>query len=157
MPCIVIVWVLSLSMLVSIDTNIMFQALYSSEGASFYILQLIRAGHVQLALSHSVFLEYEDVLLRPASLRSFDLSRKEVMRFLRYFAYVCNKYDPKFLFRPNLKDEKDNIFVELAIASASRFLITSNIKDFMNADLKFDDFEIITPGNFVKQWRQNHG
>ncbi|RLC84599.1 MAG: putative toxin-antitoxin system toxin component, PIN family [Chloroflexi bacterium] len=114
-------------MIVTIDTNIMFQALYSSSGASFYILKLVRSGYLQLALSHTVFLEYEEVLLRPSSLRSFDLSREDVMRILRYIAYTGNKYDPKFLFRPNLRDENDNIFVELAIASNSKFIVTSNI------------------------------
>ena len=144
-------------MLITVDTNIIFQALYSSEGASFYILQLIRSGHLQLALSHYVFLEYEDIRLRPASLKSFDLSRKSAMQVLRYLAYTSSEFDPKFLFRPNLQDENDNIFVELAIVSGSTYIITSNIKDFINADLKFDNFKIITPGNFIKQWRQKNG
>jgi predicted nucleic acid-binding protein len=44
------------------------------------------------------------------------------------------------LFRPNLKDENDNMFVELAIVSQSKFLITNNIKDFVSGELIFDNF-----------------
>jgi predicted nucleic acid-binding protein len=58
--------------------------------------------------------------------------------------------------RPNLKDEKDNMIVELAVASQSDYLITSNVRDFENAELKFDQLRIITPGEFVKKWRANH-
>lgn len=79
------------------------------------------------------------------------------MQVLRYLAYTSSEFDPKFLFRPNLKDENDNIFVELAIVSGSTHIITSNIKDFINTDLKFDNFKIITPGDFIKQWRQKNG
>ncbi|RLC17029.1 MAG: hypothetical protein DRI57_10375 [Deltaproteobacteria bacterium] len=39
---------------------------------------------------------------------------------------------------------------ELAVTSGSDFLITSNIKDFRNAELRFDQLNIITPGEFVK-------
>ncbi len=53
------------NMIVTIDTNIMYQALMSSLGASFRILQLVRAGNCRLALSQPVFSEYEKVLTRP--------------------------------------------------------------------------------------------
>jgi hypothetical protein len=49
------------------------------------------------------------------------------------------------------------MFVDLAFASNSRFLITSNVTDFTRqAELKFDSFGVITPGQFVKLWRRNH-
>jgi predicted nucleic acid-binding protein len=50
----------------------------------------------------------------------------------------------------------DNKFVELAIAGSADFLITSNIKDFSNAQLKFDSLNLITPGQFVKMWREKY-
>ena len=58
--------------------------------------------------------------------------------------------------RPNLKDEKDNMIVELAVTSQSDYLITSNIRDFKNAELKFEQLRIITPGEFVKRWRNSY-
>ena len=57
-------------MLLVLDTNVLFMGLYSSKGASYRILKLIRDGNVQMALSIPTFSEYQDVLLRPATLVS---------------------------------------------------------------------------------------
>ncbi len=135
----------------------MYQALRSSRGASFYILQLVRSGRFQIAISNSTFHEYEDVLTRPKSLKEFDLGREDVAKFLRYIAFIGEKFDPRYLFRPNLKDEDDNMFVELAVTGNSKYLVTSNTKDFQHSDLIFKDFQLITPAEFAKEWRRNNG
>ncbi len=109
-----------------------------------------------MAISPSVFFEYEDVLTRPESLSAFELSTSDMVRFLRFIAYISAKFDPQFLFRPNLKDEADNMFVELAVVSQSQYLITSNIRDYISGELRFDDLRIITPAEFVKKWRLEH-
>ena len=44
-------------MVVTVDTNIVFQGLYSNKGASNMILRLIRNEQVRLALSVPVFLK----------------------------------------------------------------------------------------------------
>jgi len=38
----------------------------------------------------------------------------------------------------------------------SEYLITSNIKDFKNAQLKGFEFNIVTPGEFYKLWKSRH-
>jgi len=144
-------------MIITLDTNIMYQALRSSSGASYYILQLVRDGRFQIAISNPTFCEYEDVLTRPKSLKAFELEREDVVKFLRYIAFVGEKFDPRFLFRPNLKDEADNMFVELAITSNSKYLVTSNIKDYKDSDLILNDFQLVTPAEFVKEWRCKNG
>lgn len=94
-------------MLVVLDTNVLFQSLYSSEGASHFILSLVRHQRIKLALS--------------------------------------------------LKVESDNIFVELAVASGSKFVITNNVRDFThNSQLRFPDFSVVTPSDFVKRWRKEN-
>lgn len=144
-------------MLVTLDTNILYQALRSNTGASYFILQKIRSRQIQMALSVPVFHEYRDVLTREKSLEDFELTFTDVEKFLRFVAYVGKPYKIYYLFRPNLKDENDNMLVELAVTSQSDYLITSNIKDFRNAELKFESLRVITPGNFVKLWRKNYG
>ncbi len=141
-------------MLVTIDTNIIYQALRSSRGASYAIFQLIRNGHIKIAISHAVLLEYEDVLTRQSSLESFEMENEDIQKILRFISYVSKKYEPRYLFRPNLKDENDNIFVELAVVSQSQYLITQNLKDFRNSELKFDCFRTLTPSDFLKIWRE---
>jgi predicted nucleic acid-binding protein len=66
-------------------------------------------------------------------------------------------YTTYYLFRPNLKDESDNIFIELAIASNCNYLITNNVRDFTTkSELKFQDLKILTPSDFVKMWRKEY-
>lgn len=145
------------AMRITLDTNVLYQALRSSSGASYYILRLIREYQLEMAVSIPVFLEYREVLLRPESLRDLGLSRNEIESVLRFIAYVSKSYSISFLMRPNLTDESDNMFVDLAFASNSRFLITSNVTDFTRqTELKFDRFDVITPGQFVQRWRRDH-
>lgn len=144
-------------MLVILDTNVVFQALYSQDGASHFILGLVRSQKIKLALSMKVFTEYEAVLKRKKNLKLMDLTEEDVEKALTFLAFMGRPFDTHFLFRPNLKDEDDNIFVELALASNARFLITSNTKDFKrNAQLKFVDFEVVTPAEFAKRWRKEN-
>jgi putative PIN family toxin of toxin-antitoxin system len=144
-------------MLVILDTNVVFQALYSQEGASHFILGLVRKQKIKLALSMKVFTEYEAVLKRKKNLKLMGLVEEDVEKVLSFLAFVGRPFDTYFLFRPNLKDEDDNIFVELALASNAKFLITSNTKDFRrNTQLKFMDFEVVTPAEFAKMWRKEN-
>ena len=58
---------------------------------------------------------------------------------------------------PNLQDEDDNIFVELALNGNADWVITQNISDFKNnAELKFYDLKIDTSSNFLKYWRKKN-
>ncbi len=69
-----------------------------------------------------VFIEYQDVLTRDKSLKDFELQLNDVDRFLRFIAYIGKIFEIYFLLRPNLKDEKDNKIVELAVTSKSKWL-----------------------------------
>lgn len=144
-------------MRIVLDTNVLYQALRNSSGASYFILQLVRERRLEMAISVPVFLEYQDVLLRRKSLKDLKLSRQEIEAVLRLIAYIAKPTSIHFLMRPNLKDENDNMFVDLAVASNSRFLVTNNIADFKRyTELKFDQFTIVTPKQFVIQWRQEN-
>jgi putative PIN family toxin of toxin-antitoxin system len=143
-------------MLVVIDTNVLYQSLKSSSGASHYIIRLLREQKITIALSMAVFNEYEDVLCRPEKIKDLDMSKGDLEKILRFIAYIGKPFVTYYLFRPNLKDEKDNIFVELAITCNAKYLITSNIKDFKDSDLTFNDLSVVTPGDFVKMWRENY-
>jgi len=142
-------------MKVTIDTNVMFQALYSNSGASHQIIKLIRDQEIQMVISKPVFLEYQDVLLRTENISLFSLTKKDIIKFLEFIAFIGKPIDIRFLLRPNLQDENDNIFTELAFASDCRYLITKNIQDFRNnTELMLDSFSVITPSDFMKEWRK---
>jgi len=132
----------------------MFQALYSATGASHAILKLVRSGDLKLSLSIPVFEEYCDVLLRKTSLDAFGLTKDDVQAFLDFIVLIGEKTDIRYLLRPNLRDENDNMFIELAFASDARYLITKNIGDFtIKPELILEGVTIITPADFMKLWR----
>ena len=143
-------------MIITLDTNIIFSSLYNSSGASHQIFKLIIDEKLQIAISTSVYFEYYDVLTRAEKLKKINLTIKEVEDVLDLIALLAKKYSIYFLLRPNLSDEKDNMFVECAFVSNSQYLITSNIKDFKQAELKGFSFQIVTPGDFLKIWRENY-
>ena len=144
-------------MRVTVDTNIIFQALYSSTGTSHQILKMIRTGELSLAISIPVFKEYQDVLKRKRSLDFIRKTEKDIDIVLEFIALVAEPFVMNYLWRPNLTDEKDNIFAELAFNSGSEYLITNNIRDFtIGNELKLESFEVITPGDFLFRWRRNN-
>lgn len=143
-------------MLVTLDTNVLYQALHCNLSASFFIFREIRSRQIQIAISVPVFYEYEDVLSRQSSLAHFELEKEDIDKILRYIALAGKVYDPHYLYRPNLRDESDNMFEELAVASQSDYLITNNIKDYKSPEPEFEGLNMITPSNFVKIWRKNN-
>ncbi|WCL50776.1 putative toxin-antitoxin system toxin component, PIN family [Leptospira sp. GIMC2001] len=144
-------------MRIVLDTNVFFQAIRNKNGASGYILQKIIEKKLEMMISIPVFMEYQDVLTREKSLKQLDIDKKSVTTILDFVSLLATPVEINYLMRPNLKDESDNMFVDLAFASRSKFLITSNIKDFRhNADLRFDSFKIFKPTDFVKFWRGSY-
>jgi putative PIN family toxin of toxin-antitoxin system len=143
---------------VTIDTNIIYQALCSQSGASHAVLGLVRSGDIQLAISVPVFEEYRDVLFRPGFLKEAGLVRADAEAVLEFIALVGIPTPIDFLWRPNLKDESDNMFVELAMASGSDHLITRNRRHYsIGNDLVLDSFTVATPAEFLTEWRSKHG
>jgi len=144
-------------MKIVLDTSVLYQALYSSSGASHAILKLVRSGDLKLAISIPVFEEYRDVLLRTTSLNAFNLTKEDILKVLDFIALIGIKTDIRFLLRPNLTDENDNMFMELAFASDVEYIITKNIKDFTyKPDLRFDEIQIVTPAEFITIWREHY-
>ena len=69
-------------MVVTIDTNVLFQAFYSNTGASHKIVRMVRDGEIEMAISVPVFQEYRDVLSRPENRKLLDLKQSE--KYKRY-------------------------------------------------------------------------
>lgn len=131
---------------VVLDTNVLLTALRSNKGASYKLLTLIDCGKFEINLSVPLVLEYEDILKRDTP--GTYLSNKEIDNILDYLCKIANKREIFYLWRPFLKDPKDDFILELAVESKSDFIITFNQKDFTGID-KFG-IEAITPKNFLK-------
>ncbi|XOF35253.1 MAG: putative toxin-antitoxin system toxin component, PIN family [Candidatus Electrothrix sp. YB6] len=138
------------------DTNTLLAALLSQAGSSHRILRLIIEEELRLAVSTPVLFEYEAVLKRKELLDKMSLSPGQVEDLLDLLVLLADKRSIYYRLRPNLLDENDNIFVECAFASNSRYLITSNTRDFHFGRLKSHPFKVLTPGNFYYLWRRDH-
>lgn len=104
-----------------------------------------------------VFLEHESVLKRKANLDKFGLTSKDMDDFLAALAYIGRKFGIFFSFVPNLRDEADNKFVDLAIRSSADYIITSNVRDYLvHPDFNFPKALIQTPSEFLKIWRKKN-
>jgi len=111
-----------------------------------------------MAISVPVFQEYRDVLLWNQYRKQLNLEDGQIDVIMQFIAAVGKPTNIDYSWRPNLRDEKDNVMVELARTSGSAYVITRNTRDFLlEADLMNDDLRIVTPGEFMNIWRQIHG
>jgi len=115
-------------MTVVVDSNVIYSGLYSQEGASYKILQLIGEGEIIPVLSIGLFEEYMDVLDRPPLAEEF--TEKEKSDFMDYFCSVAKLTEIFFLWRPFLRDPKDDMVLEAAVAAGAKTIITYNKNDF---------------------------
>ncbi|MEA1967307.1 MAG: PIN domain-containing protein [Thermodesulfobacteriota bacterium] len=90
--------------------------------------------------------EYEDVLKREQTV--LELSHKQVDIVLDNICALSNFQKIYFLWRPYLKDQKDDHVLEVAVASKTKIIVTHNLKDFKGVE-KFG-IKAITPGKFLE-------
>jgi putative PIN family toxin of toxin-antitoxin system len=143
-------------LIITLDTNVLFAALYSNKGASHKILRFVIDEKIKLALTVPVYFEYLSTLTTDENLSKLTLSKQEVVDILDLLASLARKHKIYYLLRPNLIDESDNIFTECAFTSNSDYVITSNVKHYKISQLKEFGFKVITPQNFYRMWRDKH-
>jgi len=142
-------------MLVVLDTNVIVAALRSRDGASFQILEaIIINDQVNFALSVPLLLEYEAVLKRPETLSASALSITDMDTILNI---LCARGQPTklhYLWRPQLKDEQDEMVLELAVNASADAIVTFNCNDFLPAANKFN-MPIILPSEYYQWLKEN--
>jgi putative PIN family toxin of toxin-antitoxin system len=129
-----------------LDTNILLSALRSQLGASFRLLSLVGDKRFQINLSVALVLEYEDVLKRPEM--NLNLTRQEIDDVLDFLCQYANLREIFYLWRPTLRDPKDDFVLELAVESNSHYIVTFNTKDFAEAE-KFG-IKAVRPSEFLR-------
>jgi len=140
-------------MRIVIDTNVLMSALYSKRGASYMLLKwLIKKYNQKLkvnVISVTLVLEYEDVLTREENLEMFlPLQKGDIIRFIDSICKLSYHQEINFLWRPYLKDPKDDMVLEVAFNGNCNYIVTHNIKDFKGIE-KFN-IKAVTPKDFLK-------
>ncbi len=132
---------------ITIDTNIIIGALKSQKGASYKLLMLLKDDVFLSNISVPLFIEYESVAKREGLVEN--LTEKDIEAILNYFLSKSKIQRIFYLWRPILKDPKDDLVLELAVKSQSKYIITFNKKDFKECE-KFG-IVAVTPYEFLAE------
>ena len=132
---------------VVLDTNVLISALRSNQGASYQLLSLVGTGSFELSVSVPLVFEYEDVAKRQTA--SVGLTGAEIDVVLDYLCSVAQHHRIYFLWRPVLRDPRDDMVLELAVEAACDFIATHNIRDFAGAE-RFG-VQVISPSAFLRR------
>jgi len=134
-------------MLVVLDTNVLVAGLRSRDGASFRILEAIVDDRVDFALSVPLLLEYEAVLKRDEQLQSSGLGEDDMDTVLNILCVRGKATRLSYLWRPQLKDEQDEMVLETAVNASADAIVTFNATDFLPAADRFG-VKIISPSEY---------
>ena len=127
-----------------IDTNVIVCAMKSRKGASFKLLSMIDSHKFEPSISVPLILEYEAILKRETKTNADDIEA-----IINYVCRVSGKHKIYYLWRPYLKDPKDDMVLELAVASQSSIIVTYNRNDYKGVE--HFGVKILSPIEFLKQ------
>ncbi len=139
-------------MKIVLDTNVIFSALHSKRGALHKLLVwLFKNDKHCSVVSNSLVLEYIDVLTRDDSMNYYEhLDRDDICLFVDSICSISYHQEIHFLWRPFLKDIKDDMVLEVAVNANADAIVTFNLKDFRGVSKKFG-IEVIKPKDFLKK------
>jgi predicted nucleic acid-binding protein len=116
------------------------------------LLTLASEGKLTLLASPPLFLEYEDVLLRPTHIEAHGWPAEMIDRLLRAIAQRLEPVDIRFQWRPQLPDPGDEMVLEAAVSGRADALVTHNRRHFIPAEKLFG-IPVLTPGELVRRLR----
>ena len=129
-----------------IDTNVIVSALRSRRGASYQLLMNIGKNKFDINISVPLVLEYESAAKR--LIGKTKLKKKDIDDIVDYICTIANQWKIFYLWRPYLKYPKDDLVLELAVTSKSKFIVTYNKKDFQS--IKTFGIRVVTPKELLK-------
>lgn len=132
------------------DTNVLVSACIG-RGPASKVIEACLIGQLTPMLSLALYLEYEDVLNRTAPFLRARLNMFERNEMLDAMLSRSTLVEVSYRWRPNLRDEADNHLMDLAVAANARYLVTSNVRDFVGGELRFDQVKIIEPAKLIEE------
>ena len=136
-----------------LDTSVVVSALRSRHGASNRLLEMVHFGNFKILATPALFLEYEEVLIRPEHLAVHGLSRERLNQFLIGLAGIIEPVRVYFQWRPQMQDSDDEMVLETALNGRADAIVTHNISDFVLAATRFN-LRVVSPGVIVREAQQ---
>ena len=137
-------------MRIVVDTNVAISALRSRRGASNALLIELLQGRATWLCSVPLFLEFEEVMMRPEFRLDTGYGETVLARFLADIASVIEPVALHFLWRPQLTDPKDEMVLEAAVNGGAEALVTHNVRHFREAANRFG-INTVTPRDILER------
>lgn len=130
-----------------LDTNVLISALRSRHGASYRLLMLLDSASFEPVVSVPLVLEYEAVAKKLVD--QTRLTVRDVEAIIDFICAIAVSARVFYLWRAILKDPKDDMVLEAAVAAGCTHIVTFNIRDFVGAE-RFG-IKIVTPQEFLAE------
>lgn len=130
-----------------LDTNVIVAALRSSRGASYRLLMLMDSGKFVVNVSVPLILEYEDAIKR--LIGEIALTARDLDDVLDYICAIAQPREIYYLWRPLLKDPRDDMVLELAVSAQCECIVTYNQRHLRAAE-RFG-IRVLTPKEFLEE------
>jgi putative PIN family toxin of toxin-antitoxin system len=108
-----------------LDTNVLVSGLLSPSGPPARLTDALLDRRLRLALDDRIEIEYREVLARPRLGIQF-LRREAFLAILQFQVHVTARPLPF----PMPPDEDDVVFLEVALVTSERTVVTGNARDF---------------------------
>ncbi|MFV1991697.1 MAG: putative toxin-antitoxin system toxin component, PIN family [Acidimicrobiales bacterium] len=132
-----------------LDTNVLVAGACRHETSHAYqVLMGVLHGQIPLMLSQAIALEYQDVLQRSRIRHLTGLNHQQSEELISALIALSQKVQIYFSWRPNLTDESDNKFVELAMHTGAA-IITYNHRDYQFGEIRQHGWYVMSPREFV--------
>ena len=137
-----------------LDTNILVAALWSRNGASYRLIELVLQRQLPIAVSVALALEYEAVLSRTAMREASWATAVELDILLDAVLAAATLIMPiRTRLRPILTDPDDEMVLECAVQAGASAIVTMNTHDFASATRLYR-VKTLKPGEALAQWRE---
>lgn len=126
-----------------IDTNVVVSGLLSPQGPSARVLDAILDGRLKLVYDARILAEYRDVLRRPR----LKLAPAKIQAFLK--VVVGQTMVVPHPVTANAPDVDDIVFVEAALATIDKTIVTGNLAHYPAEILQ--DVRVLTPAQAASE------
>lgn len=136
---------------VVLDTGVLIAGLRSRNGASHQLLSRLAEESFRIAVTVPLFVEYEKAVADLVHQGITKVADGEAI--LNYIAKVSEHHEVFYLWRPMLRDPKDEMVLEAAVVSQCSALVTHNLKNFGGSETL--GVTLQTPAEFLHLLRRS--
>lgn len=122
---------------VVLDTSVVRAGFVSARGASRLLLVKVLEGEVAAAASTALMLQYEDVLMRPATLSEAGVQMDVATSFVDDLCAACIPIRIHVVWRPQSPDPGDDLVIDAAVNGLADVIATYDQRHLQEPAARF--------------------